>query len=140
MVQMPPLKVNSNANTTWGSAINLSGTIQPGETFVVVNASEAAILALSDQTTGSLSFNGDDAIGLFKDNALIDIFGVFSEDPGTEWTLGDFGTADSSVIRNPSVVGPYVGGTTEAPEWNIAEWTSFDDSVSTLGSHTVNPE
>jgi len=132
------LRVNSNDNTTWGSDISLTGTIQPGETFVIANASESAITSLADQTTGSLSPNGDDAIGLFKDGTLIDIFGVFGEDPGTGWTIEGGNTADATVIRNASVVAPYVDNSDTYPKWNPNEWTSMDDTTTHLGSHTIN--
>jgi uncharacterized repeat protein (TIGR02543 family) len=126
------IKVNSNDNTTWGSSINLTGTIQPGETFVITNADEVSLVALSDLDT-SISFNGDDAIGLFKNNELIDLFGVFGEDPGSGWTVGLGTTADSSIQRNPGVTEPAI-------LWNTNEWSYFDDTSHTLGSHTVSPE
>jgi hypothetical protein len=122
------LKVNSNANTTWGSAITLTGTILPGETFVIVNAEEAALVALGD-LTASISFNGDDAIGLFKDDVLIDLFGVFGEDPGSGWTVGSGTTANSSIQRISTVTAP-------VDVWNVAEWEYFDDANHTLGSYT----
>jgi uncharacterized repeat protein (TIGR02543 family) len=132
------LKVNSNDNITWGSDISLTGTIQAGDTFIIANASESAITSLADQTTGSLSPNGDDAIGLFKDGTLIDIFGVFGEDPGSGWTIEGGNTADATVIRNASVVGPYVDNSDTYPKWNPNEWTSMDDTTTYLGSHTIN--
>jgi hypothetical protein len=36
--------------------------------------------------SGSLSHNGDDAIGLYNGTTLLDLFGDIGCDPGTEWT------------------------------------------------------
>ena len=125
------IKINVNDHDYWGSAIELTGTIQPGETFVIANASEQALLDLADQTSGSLSFNGDDAIGLFKNDTLLDMFGVFGEDPGTGWAVGDGTTANSSISRISSVTSP-------TATWDVNEWVYADDADNTIGTHTVD--
>ncbi len=124
------LRIASNGGS-WGSAIALNGSILPGDVFVIANGSaNATILAAADQTSGSISFNGDDAVGLFKDGVLIDIIGVQGVDPGTEWSIGTYGTADGTIIRNSDVTGPVT-------TWDTGEWTSYTtDYADDLGSHT----
>ena len=134
------LALNVNANTTWASAIALTGTIQPGDVFVVYyddSTGDDKLAPFGDFETTSLSFNGDDAVGLFKDGTLIDLFGVFGEDPGDGWTMGEVANAtkDRVITRNPIVTAPNA-------LWDPTEWTIVgayvDGSVTTLGSHTVS--
>src|SRR5690606_37223658 len=62
------LKLAANGGN-WGTSIQLSGSIPSGKVFVIAHGSDGGFPA--DQTTASLNFNGDDAIGLFKDGELI---------------------------------------------------------------------
>ena len=133
------LRLNVNANTEWANAIQLSGTIQPGEVFVIYyddSAEDDKLAPYGDLETSSLSFNGDDAVGLFKNDELLDIFGIFGEDPGAGWTMGDVtdATKDKVITRATTVTGP-------STTWDISEWVIVGDyvdgSISTLGSHTV---
>jgi hypothetical protein len=135
------IAVNANANTTWGTAIPLTGTIQPGDVFVLYNDDSADNLqfgAVGDLESSSLTPNGDDAIGLFKNGTLIDIFGVFGEDPGSGWSLEGVGngsdTVDKIVVRKNTVRGP-------RDTWDRSEWEVVggyvENSVTTLGSHTL---
>lgn len=130
------IKTSSNGNTGWTntSPNPLIGSILSGETFVLTNADLATITAKSDYET-TANFNGNDAIGLFKNDALIDIFGVLGEDPGTGWSIDGNNTADATIVRNPSVISPYVGtGNT----WDVNQWSHNDDTVEYLGIHTMN--
>ena len=84
-------------------------------------------------TSGSLTPNGDDAIGLFKSDVLLDIFGVFGEDPGSGWEVGGVSnaTVDNTITRNSNV-------NTPTTTWNTSEWTVQSGlPISFLGSHTA---
>ncbi len=126
------LKLGSNG-ADFNNTLDLVGTLLPGETYVVVHPSSIqAILDLADLIDDSsvINFNGDDAIGLFKDDVLIDIFGLEGYDPGSYWTVGDDTTQNHTLIRVPGVVcGTVV--------WDPAEWIAFDqDTITDLGTHT----
>lgn len=137
------LRRYSNGGTT-PTSIALSGTIPACGTHVVCNSSsQAALLALADQTSGSLNHNGDDAYDLFDGTSVLDVFGDIGCDPGSEWTAaGTNGTANNGFIRNSNVcsgVSDPSGGcnsgsfTTLATEWTSTQSTS---DFSDLGSHT----
>jgi hypothetical protein len=120
------LKKNSNGGSTWGTAITLTGTLAPGEVYVVTNpqATEALLIAASDMTSGSLDFNGNDAVGLFKNDVLIDSIGTFEDDTNygenTVW------------VRNGSIDAPNA-------TYTVSEWTEMTDKdYSDLGSHTLD--
>lgn len=89
----------SNGSNT-GSNITLSGTVAANDVFVIANSNAAAeILAVADQTTGSISHNGDDAYVLYKNGVVVDSFGQVGVDPGSSWGSGDVTTANNTLRR-----------------------------------------
>jgi len=56
-----------NGSTSAGLTISLTGTVAPGDVFVLAQSSaDSAILAQADQTNGAGWFNGNDAVVLRK--------------------------------------------------------------------------
>ncbi|MFN8274275.1 MAG: zinc-dependent metalloprotease family protein [Flavobacteriaceae bacterium] len=111
------VKKQTNGAGAWSTGITLSGTLNNGAKFVLVNSSinvacySAASANISTAGT-ELTFNGNDAVGLFKNGVLIDIIGTFNG-----------GTAnfaiDVTLRRKATVLSP---NTT----FNITgEWDSF---------------
>jgi len=122
----------SSANTT----ISLVGNIAAGGTFVLKHSSASATIT-AQQTSASLTFNGNDAIALKKGTSTVDVFGQIGFDPGSAWGSGNTSTADKTLRRKSSVlVGDTNGTDTFAPS---VEWDGFaTDTFSGIGSHTVN--
>ncbi|CAN7420816.1 ExeM/NucH family extracellular endonuclease [Terrabacter sp. LjRoot27] len=121
------------------STIALVGTVQPGDAFFVGNSSttnDPAILA-ADQLSGSLTFNGDDAIELRKGSTVVDSIGQVGVDPGTAWGTSPVTTADHTLRRKSSIT---VGDTNSADAFDPAtEWDSFPaGTFDGLGTHTVD--
>lgn len=87
-----------------------------------------------------MNFNGDDALGLFKNDVLIDTIGIGGEDPGTEWLVGDGDLLGGSTVNTVLIrVATAVNG---SPNWTVAamEWTVFDHrNYTDVGTHTVTP-
>jgi len=129
------ISIYANGSSTPVS-ISLSGSVPAYGTFVLANSSSnPAILALAQQTSASLGFNGDDAVALRKSGVLIDVIGQIGTDPGTEWVSGGVSTLDETLVRNFSV---QIGDANGSDAFNPAtEWTAYPiDDVSNLGSHT----
>jgi hypothetical protein len=127
------IKINANGGTSWGTAITLgSGTLAVGQTYVLANSSSnETIKALANGTSGSLTHNGNDAIGLFKNDVLIDIFGIFNNNVSTGWPLvvdGPVVTVDNAITRNSDVTAP-------SATWVQSEWTVKGLVTTYLGSH-----
>jgi len=113
----------------------LTGTLAAGDVFVVYNsAADDAIAAVGDLGLAYNStanggngdnvpaFNGDDAIGLFYNDVLIDVIGVPDTDPGTNWSVAGAGaTSEFTLVRKSSVV---TGNT----DWALSAGTDADDS------------
>lgn len=130
----------ANGATTPTSTMFLTGTIPPFGAYLLCNsASVQAILDLANQTTGSLTHNGDDALVLVRGDMVgdtLDIFGSIGHDPGTAWTSGAVTTADrvlrrkssvlTGVFSNPNTSG--VGGfLTLGSEWDVYADTTYSN-------------
>jgi len=120
------------------TTIALSQTINANDVYVVCN-SRANVLVLSqcDLTTGSLDFNGNDAVALQNGPNTVDVIGQIGVDPGTEWGNGLTSTADNTLVRK---CGISQGDTNGADIFNPAtQWDGYAaDTFGYLGSHTIN--
>jgi len=152
----------SHNGAGWGADgseyyLALSGTIADGDVYVIyATGADDAIVSVGDWTavygtgTGQSKipyFNGDDAMGLFKDGTLIDVIG----DPAIQakWTVAGVATAtgEHTLVRKSSVtVGnptawTETGGTGSAgTDANDSEWIVYDaDNFNFLGYHGPNP-
>lgn len=131
------LQVYANGNISPSSSIALSGTVAPGDVHVVCHPSaDPLLLAQTDQTSGSLNMNGDDAIALVFAGATIDVVGQIGVDPGTEWagTGCSQGTADGTLIRKPALICPAFDGLTNFDP--ASQWDCYPaDIFSEIGAH-----
>jgi hypothetical protein len=136
----------ANGGTWPESTIALSGTLADGDVYVVMNsgADFANLTSVDDLSTGSLTFNGDDAVGLAKNGVLIDAVGTDGADPGTGWAVAGTAnaTADRDLVRKSTVSGPNT-------DWDASRGTSTSDSewilnggdnaaASDFGAHTYS--
>ena len=130
------LELYSNGSPTVSQSLALSGTIASGDVYVLAHPSaDAAILAQADVTSGSvINFNGDDAVVLRKNGAVVDAFGQIGFDPGTQWAGG--GT-DDTLRRAESVC---EGDTNPDDAFDASlQWVVFaNNTFDGLGSHTAN--
>lgn len=136
------LELYTNGSATVSQFVNLTGTIAPGDVFVIANsAANAAIIAQADATNNSvLNHNGDDAFVLRKGGAggpIVDVFGQVGLDPGTEWGTGLASTADNTLRRKSTVC---AGDTNPSNAFDpAAEWDGFViDTFDGFGSHTAS--
>ncbi|MFL0123345.1 endonuclease [Tenacibaculum maritimum] len=117
------LKKASNGGANWSNTLPLNGELENGNVYVIVHANASSSLKNKAQKTDTsvLSFNGNDAIALFKGNILIDLIG----NPTSSATFAQ----DKTLRRNANIISP---NTTYTP----TEWSIFPkDDFSKLGSH-----
>ena len=116
------VRLYANGAAAPSATINLTGTLANGDVYVVANPSaNAAILAQADQTSGSLTHNGNDAVALAKGGVDLDVVGTI----GVNVT----NIVDVTKVRLSSVS---AGNTTYTP----AEWDNYAlDTTGYLGSH-----
>ncbi|WP_144017362.1 endonuclease [Ekhidna lutea] len=106
------IKKQTNGSGGWSGGIALSGALNDGEVYVLANSyANADILSKADFSGGNseLTYNGNDAVGLFKDGTLIDILGAFN----SASTYGQ----DVTLRRNDAIDTPN-------DVYTVAEWTS----------------
>ena len=131
------LRLYSNGVAVSTVVVALDGLLQPGATYVLCHPSIAATALPRCQKTSSavINFNGDDALTLERDGAVVDQFGQVGFDPGSAWTGGGLSTADRTLRRKTGVtqgsVPPGAPGV-----WDLAaEWDGFaNNTLDGLGS------
>lgn len=130
------IKKQTNGSGAWSTGLSLSGTLNSGSKFVIVNS----LIALAcynkasaniSTAAGEMTFNGNDAVGLFKNNVLIDVIGTFNG--------GTANFAADTTLRRKSTV--------TAPTTTFNKTTQWDvltiDTCNNLGSrmaYTATPE
>lgn len=118
------LKKQTNGAGNYASAYNLTGTLANGEVIVLANNSASIYTGTVTKAGAVMSFNGNDAVALFKGATKIDEVGIFND-------VSNWGK-DTTLRRKSSVTSPNA-------TYNVAEWDkSAKDDVSGLGSHTMN--
>jgi predicted extracellular nuclease len=142
------ISLYSNGNDDIASpnnSLDLAGTLAANSTYVIVNGSANDTLAATADTTSAVTnFNGDDALLLTKDGAVVDSFGQFGVDPGSYWSDDDAQTQNKTLRRKSTITTGRTGYTAEflpSSEWDEYE----EDTFNGLGSHngtggTTEPE
>ncbi len=123
------IKKQSNGAGSWSSGLTLSGQLASGDVFVAANSNASStIIAVTDiiSSGSELSFNGNDAVGLFKNGTLIDIIGTFNG--GSSNFAKDQTIRRKETVTSPSTTFDKTG------EWDVYAQNTFDD----LGSHTTS--
>jgi Ca2+-binding RTX toxin-like protein len=132
------VQIFANGGLTASATIPLTGTVADGDVFVLAQANAvAAVLGQADQTTTNFLWNGDDAVALRKNGAILDVIGQIGVDPGGEWGTGDASTADNTLRRKAAIqAGDPEGSDAFDP---VGQWEGFPiDSFDGLGTHTIS--
>ena len=144
--------------------MTLSGSLSPYSTWIITNGDtnstnengyiEFELYNMADQLApfypSPLYMNGNDAVGLIKNDELIDLIGKIGEDPGVAWTddvtagftddnNGAWWTANHTLVRKSSVK----SGVSSSPILfdPTAEWDSLPRNTWTeLGEHECDCE
>ena len=152
---------NGSSTSASGGVLNLTGTIAAHSAFVITNnntttpATTATLLAYADLLDNPYPaptyMNGNDAIVLFKNTSIVDIFGKRGDAAmvtSSGWSdaspydgsagAGTIWTEDHTLVRKASVLqGVTIDPT---PEFIVtAEWDSLPVNTFTgLGTHTCS--
>jgi endonuclease I len=122
------IRKQSNGAGAWSAGLNLTGTLNSGAVFVLVDpgiATTCYTVANANLSSAQEAYNGNDPMGLFKNGVLIDIIGTF--DGGST----NF-AADVTLRRKSSIKGP---NTTFN---KTAEWDSFaNNTCDGIGTHSL---
>lgn len=140
------VKLFSNGTASPTTTLDLSGTLPHDEVLIIYNSSvSSAILSIITAhgykiPDGVANFNGNDGVGLYLSDTLIDQIGIVGgPDPGSAWTGTDangalLSTLNKTLVRASSV---YQGNTTYLWTGSTNEWITFAQDNSTyLADHT----
>jgi endonuclease I len=126
------IKKQTNGAGSWSTGLALSGTLSSGNKYVIVNSSISSTCFLTSAanistTATELTFNGNDAVGLFKNGVLIDIIGTFSG--GTANFAADVTLRRKSTVTSPTTT------------FNLSsQWDSYTtDTCNNLASKMARP-
>ena len=123
------IKKQSNGAGNWINEFPLSGTINVNDVFVTINyqADNATLIAEADLLSpeagygAPINFNGNDPVGLFKNDVLIDIIGVLG--------VTSKNYENMTLRRKTSVTEPVTS-------YNSNEWDEFvQNTVDGIGYH-----
>jgi len=124
-----------NGATTPRYSIDLSGVIGTQGTYIIAHSdADTSILGLADLLSGSMNFNGDDAIVLVHNGSIVDRIGQVGIDPGAEWGSGLTSTQDNTLRRNTDIL---LGDVDAFSLFDPSlQWSGFAvNDFSGLGSH-----
>lgn len=130
------VEIYYNGNTASTFSVTLSNaTLTAGSVYVIAHsAASNGVLAVADRLSGSLSFNGDDAIVLKQAGVVVDSIGQVGFDPGLAWTSNNVSTVDQTLRRRVEITtGDSVPTDAFDPslEWTVHGLDAFGD----LGAH-----
>ena len=130
------------------NSLSLNGILHNGDVYVIYNANaDAAIVAVGDVVWGSANWNGDDAVGLAKNDGsgnfiLIDAVGEEGADPGSGWDVAGVAhaTANHTLVRKSTVFSPTTNWALSAgTDATNSQWIVYNSNdFSHLGSHTAS--
>ena len=132
------VEIYSNGASTASFTINLSGVLAQNMTFVIGHSrSSGSIQSVANQLSGSLNFNGDDAIALTRNGLIVDSIGQFGFDPGSEWGSGLISTQNNTLRRLPDIL---LGDNNAFDSFDpTLQWSGVTlDSFNDLGQHQIN--
>lgn len=139
----------TNGGTWPESFIELTGTLANNGTLVLAN--NATDVPGANIYDTSITWNGDDAVGLAKDIAtvwtLIDAIGTDGADPGTGWDVAGVtnATANNKLIRKSTICSPNTDWATSAgtdaasSEWEVVAYTTGAPESGHINSCTTDP-
>lgn len=96
------LKKQSNGAGEFETTLKLSGTLQNNQTYVIVNtnSTNTALTAKANILKNSItSFNGNDAVALFRNGVQIDVVGKLNGGAPYIWGL-------DKILKKPDITHP----------------------------------
>ncbi|TCP25098.1 putative secreted protein (Por secretion system target) [Tenacibaculum skagerrakense] len=121
------IKRQTNGAGAWSTGLALSGTLANGDVYVIANVDASTdITSKANQTSNGseVQFNGNDPVGLFKNDVLIDIIGTF--DGGSTNFAANTTLVRKSTVSNPNTT------------YTVSEWDSFtSDTFTNIGFHVA---
>ena len=115
--------------------INLTGILEANKTYTIVHSGAREVLKEKADLLAKVYIGPKSAVGLYKNDVLIDVFGEIGKSYGSNYDFvinGVEGATDvHNIIRNP---GYAANNTFTENEWEVR----FDTNLSSLGNHNYD--
>ncbi len=123
------LKKQSNGYGEYETSLKLFGTLQNNKTYVIVNSSSTntELRAKADLLRDTItSFNGNDAVALFRNGVQIDVVGKLNGGADFRW-------GGEKILKRKA------GITHPSSTFKLEEWAEFPFiQLDKIGTHTMN--
>nr|WP_279326048.1 5'-nucleotidase C-terminal domain-containing protein [Bacillus sp. FJAT-47783] len=121
------VELYSNGNTEIQSKLELTGTLEHNDVFVIANGQAHDDLKNKADTTSDVTnFNGNDALVLKKNDQVIDVINTVGN--------SDHVVENVTLVRLPTI-------TKGSSTFHLAEWNSFPtDTFNNIGQHSFAQE
>jgi len=134
------VKLASNGGA-WGNSLQLEGVLANGDVYVIANSGSVQYIKDRADIYSSVTyFNGNDALALFNDDVVIDVFGVLGE--STYWPVAGVssGGKDHTLVRKENVCSPNADWASSAgTDASDSEWIVLGkDDFTNLGFHVAS--
>jgi endonuclease I/chitodextrinase/predicted transcriptional regulator len=133
-INLSPYSIKRQSNGVWETPLQLAGTIFVNDVYVIINSAtnltklhEEKDLEFANSTP--MNFNGDDRVGLYKNDVLIDIIGDLN---GT-----DVFARNITLRRNTDVIEPSIDYS-EQREWSYYNTNEVSDIGNFNGTLSSN--
>ncbi|RSK33921.1 endonuclease [Hymenobacter metallilatus] len=129
------VRLFANGATSPTATQALTGTIAPGDVYVIANTGVASpvVAAQTDLQSNVGFFNGDDALLLLDGTDTLDVIGVIGQQPAGGWQLpGGGSTTNATLVRKATVNAGQKRWSQAASEWQFVG----TDVYTNVGSHT----
>ncbi|AJQ96081.1 ExeM/NucH family extracellular endonuclease [Gynuella sunshinyii] len=133
------LELYSNGKTSLTASVNLTGSLAAGGVYVLAHGSASNdILTVANQISSSvINFNGDDTLILKQGETVVDSFGQYGYDPGSQWSANGVSTANATLRRHADITS---GDTNPDDEFDPSlQWDAYpQDTFDGLGDGSGN--
>ncbi|RSK44071.1 endonuclease [Hymenobacter rigui] len=129
------VRLFANGATSPTATQALTGTVAPGDVYVIANTGVASpiVAAQTDLQSSVCFFNGDDALLLMDGTDTLDVIGVIGQQPAGGWQLpGGGSTTNATLVRKATVNAGQKRWSQAAGEWQFVG----TDIYTNVGSHT----
>ncbi|MET4107035.1 endonuclease [Hymenobacter sp. UYP22] len=128
------LRLFANGATSPTTIQALTGTIAPGDVYVIANTGVASpvVAAQTDLQSNVGFFNGDDALLLLDGTDTLDIIGVIGQQPTGGWQVSGGTTTNATLVRKVTVNAGQKRWSAATSEWEFVG----TDVYNRVGSHT----
>jgi endonuclease I/chitodextrinase len=140
-IDLAPYTIKRQSEGVWESPLQLIGTIAINNVFVIINSSTTNVTLLEEKdqevaNSTPMTFNGDDRVGLFKNDVLIDIIGELD---GTDIFAENTTLRRNNDITEPNTVYSEQGEWSYFPSNTVNDIGNYNGTLSIKDKSLLTP-